>query len=77
MTTTRLPSDFKEFLRLLNEHDVRSLIVGGYAVGYHGYLRSPMRFSFGDFSVEDRRLYFGESTIVLDAPDASSLRHGG
>jgi len=34
MTTTRLPSDFKEFLRLLDEHDVRYLIVGGYAVGY-------------------------------------------
>lgn len=40
MTTTRLPSDFKEFLRLLDEHDVRYLIVGGYAVGFHGYPRS-------------------------------------
>ncbi|MEF8795446.1 MAG: hypothetical protein V5A22_12540 [Salinivenus sp.] len=40
MTTTRLPTDFKEFLRLLTEHDVRYLIVGGYAVGYHGYPRA-------------------------------------
>lgn len=40
MTTTRLPTDFKEFLRLLDEHDVRYLIVGGYAVGYHGYPRA-------------------------------------
>jgi predicted nucleotidyltransferase len=38
--TTTLPSDFKEFLRLLSEKDVKYLIVGGYAVGYHGYPRS-------------------------------------
>lgn len=38
--TTTLPSDFKEFLRLLDEKDVKYLIVGGYAVGYHGYPRS-------------------------------------
>ncbi len=35
-----LPSDFKEFLRLLSEKNVKYLIVGGYAVGYHGYPRS-------------------------------------
>lgn len=36
----RLPPDFKEFLRLLKEYDVRYLLVGGYAVGYHGYPRT-------------------------------------
>ena len=35
-----LPSDFKEFLRLLSEKNVKYVIVGGYAVGYHGYPRS-------------------------------------
>ena len=35
-----LPEDFKEFLKLLNEHDVQYLVVGGYAVGYHGYPRA-------------------------------------
>lgn len=35
-----LPNDFKEFLRLLREHGVRYLLVGGYAVGYHGYPRT-------------------------------------
>jgi hypothetical protein len=35
-----LPDDFREFLRLLNEADVGYLLVGGYAVGYHGYPRS-------------------------------------
>ena len=31
--------DFKEFLQLLNEHDVRYLIIGGYAVAFHGHPR--------------------------------------
>ena len=34
-----LSEDFKEFLRLLNEHHVEYLVVGGYAVGLHGYPR--------------------------------------
>lgn len=32
-----LPDDFKEFLRLLNSKGVEYLLIGGYAVGYHGY----------------------------------------
>lgn len=35
-----LPPDFKEFLKLLKENDVRYLLIGGYAVGYHGYPRA-------------------------------------
>ena len=31
--------DFEEFLRLLNDHQVEYVIVGGYAVAYHGYVR--------------------------------------
>lgn len=38
-TTIRLPLDFKEFLRLLEESEVEYLLVGGYAVGIHGYPR--------------------------------------
>jgi len=34
-----LPPDFKEFLRLLNSHRVEYLLIGGYAVAYHGYPR--------------------------------------
>jgi len=36
----RLPTEFREFLTSLNAHDVRYLLVGGYAVGYHGYPRA-------------------------------------
>jgi hypothetical protein len=35
-----LPSDFKEFLRLLRSHGVRYLLVGGHAVIYYGYPRA-------------------------------------
>jgi hypothetical protein len=35
-----LPLDFKEFLKLLNGKGVRYLLIGGYAVGYHGYPRA-------------------------------------
>ena len=35
-----LPKDFKEFLRLLRAHGVEYLLIGGWAVGYHGYPRS-------------------------------------
>ena len=34
-----LNPDFKEFFQLLNANDVRYMIVGGYAVAYHGYPR--------------------------------------
>ena len=34
-----LSQDFKEFVALLNENKVEYLIVGGYAVGMHGYPR--------------------------------------
>ena len=35
-----LPKDFKEFLSLLRIHGVEYLLIGAYAVGYHGYPRA-------------------------------------
>lgn len=35
-----LPLDFKEFLKLLNAKAVEYLLIGGYAVSYHGYPRA-------------------------------------
>lgn len=37
MATIRLPADFQDFLKLLNSHRVEYLLVGGYAVCYHGF----------------------------------------
>lgn len=31
--------DFKEFIELLNKNDVKYLVVGGYALAFHGYPR--------------------------------------
>lgn len=39
MGTIKLTPDFKEFLKLLNSKRVEYLLIGGYAVGYHGYPR--------------------------------------
>ncbi len=35
-----LTREFQEFLKLLNAHEVRYLIVGGHAVAYHGHVRN-------------------------------------
>jgi hypothetical protein len=34
-----LDKDFREFIGLLNAYRVKYLIIGGYAVGFHGYPR--------------------------------------
>jgi hypothetical protein len=39
MVKITLQPDFREFLSLLIRHEVRFLVVGGYAVGVHGYPR--------------------------------------
>ena len=36
---TKLPRDFKDFLKLLDKHGVEYLLIGGYAVSYYGYPR--------------------------------------
>lgn len=36
----KLEADFQEFLRLLNLHDVRYLLIGGQAVILNGYIRN-------------------------------------
>ena len=39
MAAANLHHDFKEFLRLLNSEKVKYLLLGGYAVNFHGYQR--------------------------------------
>jgi hypothetical protein len=34
-----LPRDFQDFLRLLNATAIRYVVIVGYAVAYHGYVR--------------------------------------
>ncbi len=59
MALKPLPQDFKEFLKLLNSHHVEYLVIGGYAVSYHGYPRPT-----GDLDV----------WIALDMANAERVR---
>lgn len=36
----RLPQDFKELLQLLNSKKIEYLVIGGYAVAFHGHPRA-------------------------------------
>lgn len=40
MESIEFPDDFSEFLKLLNDHNVEYLLVGGFAVAVHGYPRA-------------------------------------
>ena len=42
MESTQLPQDFRDFLSLMNEHGVEYLLIGGYAVAYHGFPRTTL-----------------------------------
>ena len=35
-----IQNDFREFLRLMKAHDVDFVVLGGYAVAFHGYVRN-------------------------------------
>ena len=42
MRTTRIPHDFREFLKLLAAREARFLVIGGYAVNAFGYIRNTV-----------------------------------
>ncbi len=74
--------DFEDFLRLLESHEVEYMIVGGYAVAFHGFPRftKDLDIFFADDFTNLQRLQralvdfgFQASTIPLEAlgrPDA-------
>ncbi len=61
MAMIRLLADFRDFLKLLNSHRVEYLLIGGYAVCYHGYYRNT-----GDID-------FFETGRLKDLDDARKL----
>lgn len=46
MAKRQLPEDFKDFIKFLNEHNVRYLLVGGWAVGIYGTPRATKHIDF-------------------------------
>ena len=68
---TTLPKDFKEFLELLSKNNVRYIIIGGYSVVYHGYVRSTNDI---DIWIDIRKDNIKKVIKVLDAFGFSSLK---
>ena len=46
METPKLNPHFLEFSKCLGAHDVRYLLIGGYAVGFHGWPRNTKNIDF-------------------------------
>ncbi len=72
MATIRLPPDFREFFSLLNSNEVRYLLVGGYAVGFHGYVRATADMDVWVDRTPDNvaRLIRSLQTFGFDSADA-------
>ena len=73
MDPRSLTKDFREFLQCLNEHGVEYLLIGGHAVGYHGYPRAT-----GDLDVwiavheeNARNMVSALRAFGFDLPDLS------
>lgn len=62
--------EFREFVVLLNKHEVKYLLVGGYAVGWHGYPRVTKDI---DFFVEPSAENAAKLIAVLGDFGLSSL----
>ncbi len=46
MARRQLPEDFKDFIKFLNSNKVRYLLIGGWAVGLHGFPRATKDIDF-------------------------------
>lgn len=46
MEMKQLPDDFKDFIQLLNENEVKYLLVGGWAIGIYGNPRATKDIDF-------------------------------
>jgi len=73
MAWVNLPPDFREFLKLLNDHEVEYLLVGGYAVAYHGYPRATtdMNIWVGIHPLNAQRLVNAIRAFGFDMPELS------
>ena len=69
----KLHQDFKDFLNLLNFHDVNYLLVGGYAVTFHGYPRFTSDMDIWVASTEENaiRIITALKEFGFDLPELS------
>lgn len=70
----RLPTDFKEFLRLLDASGVEYLVIGGYAVGFYGHPRATGDMDIWVASSEENaaRVVQALRSFGFDSPDLST-----
>lgn len=68
------PADFLDFIRALNGHSVEYMLVGGYAVGIHGYVRATTDIDFFYRNTSDNverlmgaMMTFGAPVELIDA----------
>ena len=66
----KLEQDFLDFIRLCNEKDVRYLVIGGYAVNVHGYVRYTKDI---DIAIEISEANAEKLTVVIQDFGLGSL----
>ncbi len=68
-----LSQDFKEFIKLLNDHRVEYLVVGGYAVAIHGFPRTTgdINFWINSFPENALRMVNALTEFGFASPDIS------
>ncbi len=76
------PKDFKEFLQLLNSKKVEYLVIGGYAVGYHGYPRATgdmdncsnyVQFHISAAAGRERPVKSNEKLMNIECPTSNNV----
>ncbi|OGL48713.1 MAG: hypothetical protein A2161_05480 [Candidatus Schekmanbacteria bacterium RBG_13_48_7] len=72
----QLPPDFKELLNLLNSNNVKYLVVGGYAVAFHGYPRTTGDIDIWTSNDSDnvRKLMVALKEFGFDVPEYEKTR---
>jgi len=72
MATVQMKPHFLEFWKCLDSHDVRYLLIGGYAVGYYGWVRNTKHIDFwiaADKENQERTVAALRTFAFADAPD--------
>mgnify|MGYP000036760550 CR=1 FL=1 len=69
MGTPKLNPHFREFSKCLGAHDVRYLLIGGYAVGFHGWPRNTKDIDFWIAGDEENQARVIEAIREFAFPD--------
>jgi len=72
MVTTQIPRDFIEFLKSCVAHDVKFLLIGGYALGALGYVRNTVDIDVWIEAVPENRLRAVEAIRAFGFPRAEA-----